>query len=113
MKIGWGSKGETRSIEHLSEPIWIAIPNESEVIVHLAPQVLSGIDWENLTASYQDSIALNQEWRVVISTKGEFDAVWYDRATHQLLRRVPQRHVMTWFVKGGKNNESNAFFEVK
>ena len=34
IKIGWGGKGKSHSIEHLSEPIWIAVLNEAEVMVH-------------------------------------------------------------------------------
>ncbi len=100
IKIGWGWQGETRSIEHLSTPIWIAVPNEKEVIVQLDAQVLSKTDWDQLTASYADSSLLDQEWRVVINTNGEFDAVWYDRSKGEVVRRIPQKHTMTWFAKG-------------
>ena len=79
IKIGLGVKGESHSIEHLSEPIWIAILDESEVNAHLDAQVLSKIDWNNLSANYADSALLNQEWRVVITTNGEFDASWFDK----------------------------------
>ena len=100
IKIGWGSKGKNHTIEHLSTPIWISLLDESEVIVHLDPQVLSKIDWENLSANYAESKLLQQEWRVVITTKGEFDAVWYDRKEDTIIRHYPQRHVMTWYAKG-------------
>ena len=109
IKIGWGSKGKTRSIEHLSEPIWIAVLNESEVVAHLDAQVLSKTDWNNLSANYADSTLLNQEWRVVITTKGEFDAVWYDKYNGKLVRRVPQKHTMTWFAKGNTENNKPFF----
>lgn len=100
LKIGWGWNSEERglSIEHLADPIWLAILDQKEVIAHLEPQVLSGIDWNSGTASYADSALLSQEWRVVINTDGTFDAVWYDRKENKLLRHVPQRHIITWFV---------------
>lgn len=101
LKIGWGGKGEKHSIEHLSEPIWIAILDESEVIAHLDPQVLSKINWDNLSADYADSTLLNQEWRVVVTTKSEFDAVWYDRNTGKVVQRRPQNHIITWFAQNG------------
>jgi len=110
IKIGWGWQGETRSIEHLSTPIWIAVPNEKEVIVQLDAQVLSKTDWDQLTASYADSSLLNQEWRVVINTNGEFDAVWYDRNKGEVSRRIPQKHTMTWFAKGKPSK--NPFFST-
>ncbi len=99
IKIGWGWKGENHSIEHLSVPIWIAILDESEVIAHLDPQVLSKTNWDNLSASYKDTTLLHQEWRVVITTKGDFDAVWYDRNNAKVIKRKPQKHTMTWFAK--------------
>ena len=106
IKIGWGTKGKTHTIEHLSEPIWIAVLDESEVIAHLDPQVFAKIDWETLSSQYSDSTTLNQEWRVAISTNGEFDAVWIDKITGKLIKRIPQNHPMTWFAKDGTNNNS-------
>jgi len=100
VKIGWGGKGENHSIEHLSVPIWIAVLDESEVIAHLAPQVLSMTDWDNLSANYQDENSAKTQWRVVITTKGEFDAIRIDRNSYKINKRVPQNHTMTWFVKG-------------
>lgn len=99
LKIGWGSKGKSHTIEHLSEPIWIAVLDETEVIAHIDGQILSKVDWDNLSASYSDSTYLDQEWRVVITTKGEFDAIWYDRKKGEVINRRPQNHTMTWFAK--------------
>ncbi len=109
IKIGWGSKGKNHTIEHLSEPIWIAVIDESEVIAHLDPQVLSKIDWKNLRANYSDSTLLTQEWRVAITTKGEFDAVWVNKIDGTLIKRVPQNHTMTWFVKDGDESSKPLF----
>lgn len=100
LKIGWGVKGKRHSIEHLAEPIWIAVLDESEVIVHLDPQVLSKPDWNKLTADYADSTLLKKEWRVVVSTKGTFDAVWYNRKNDNVVERRPQNHTISWFVRG-------------
>ncbi|PWL39716.1 hypothetical protein DKG77_02490 [Flagellimonas aquimarina] len=100
LKIGWGAKREDLSIEHLSSPIWLAILSEKEVMAHLDPQVLSNIDWDSLNVNYKDSDKLQQEWRVVLSTKSNFDAVWYDKKADTLIRRWPQKHIMTWFAKG-------------
>lgn len=104
IKIGWGAKGQSHQIEHIAEPIWIAILNEKEVVAHLEPQVMSGTDWEKLTANYADSALVKSEWRVVLTTKGEFDAIWYDRKDHQMTKRRPQKYVITWFIKGVDNN---------
>lgn len=106
IKIGWGGKREDLSIEHLSSPIWLAILSEQEVMAHLDPQILSGIDWNSLNANYKDPSLLQKEWRVVLTTKGDFDAVWYDKKADTLVRRWPQKHIMTWFAKD--HNEKKA-----
>ncbi len=111
IKIGWGSKGKTHSIEHLAEPIWIAILDEKEVVAHLNPQVLSKTNWDKLSANYSDTTLLNQEWRVVITSKGEFDAVWYDRNSGKVIKRIPQNHTMTWFAKSNIDNSTPLFLD--
>ena len=111
IKIGWGGKRENLSIEHLSVPIWLAILSEKEVMAHLDPQVLSGIDWDGLNASYEDSSLLQKEWRVVLTTKGDFDAVWYDIKADTLIRRWPQKHRMTWFAKGNLDDKVVPLFD--
>jgi len=113
IKIGWGVKGKSHTIEHLSEPIWLAVLDETEVIAHLDGQILSKVDWENLTANYSDSTRLNQEWRVVITTKGEFDAVWYDRNVGKIIRRSPQNHTLTWFAKDNPLSNKPLFLNEK
>lgn len=111
IKIGWGSKGKSHTIEHLSEPIWLAILDEKEVLAKLHPQSLPTIDWDSLNANYSNTEILNQEWRVVITTKGTFDAIWYDRKLDTLIKRVPQQHSMTWFVSSNSSINNNNFFE--
>ena len=115
VRIGWGWYNEDRnlSIEHLADPIWLAIIDQKEVIAHLEPQVLSGIDWTTGTASYADSALLNQEWRVVINTNGSFDAVWYNRKEGEISRRAPQKHLLTWFVDELPAEKTKALFENK
>ena len=97
IKIGWQSVGKTRKIEHLSTPVWLAVLNEREVVAYLDPQIFATMDWDNLSASYIDYKKLDIEWRVVLTTSGNFDAVWYDRKADTVIRRVPQNHQMTWF----------------
>ncbi len=113
LKIGWGVQREDLSIEHLSEPIWLAVLSEQEVMAHLDPQVLSAIDWDNLNANYEDTTLLDKEWRVVLTTKGDFDAVWYDRKADTIVRRWPQKHIMSWFAKGTPTKEAVPLFAPK
>ena len=88
IKIGWGGKGKNHSIEHLSLPIWIAVLDGKEVIAHLAPQVFAKTQWDKLSASFEDESLLSTQWYVAITTKGEFEAVWYDRKHNQVTKRV-------------------------
>jgi len=109
VKIAWGWDNGEKSMEHISEPIWTAILNEEEVLFHIDPQVFGRTDWELLQGSFAES-DLKNEWRVIIDTKGSFDAVWYDRDKNEVTRRVPQSHKMTWFIKGYKEKKANPFF---
>ncbi|GAB5473839.1 MAG: hypothetical protein Mars2KO_19380 [Maribacter sp.] len=97
IKVGWGSKGKTHTIEHLSEPIWLAIMDEKEVVAKLHPQYSATTNWDSLSADHSNSAILHQEWRVVLTTKSSFDAIWYDRKLDTIIKRVPQQHPMSWF----------------
>lgn len=114
VRIGWGWYNATRdlSIEHLADPIWLAIIDQKEVIAHLPPQVLSGINWETGTASYEEEALLDQEWRVVINTTGAFDAVWYNRKEGKRSRRSPQRHTIIWFVNEVAPTSTKPLFDL-
>ena len=68
------------------------------MIAHLEPQVLAHIDWTDGTADYENPSLFTNEWRVVINTNGEFDAVWFNRITEERSRRALQHHIITWFV---------------
>lgn len=114
VRIGWGWYNEQRdlSIEHLADPIWLAIIDQKEVIAHLPPQVLSAIDWDTGTANYEKESLLDQEWRVVINTTGDFDAVWYDRKEGKRSRRSPQQHTITWFVNERAPASTKPLFDL-
>lgn len=101
VKINWGWKDENRSLEHTAEPIWLAIINDQTVMAQLHPQVLARLDFEVADAAFGDDVSLGQEWRVTITSDGKFDAVWIDRKTLEVSRRLPQRHILTWYVRGG------------
>ena len=109
VKIAWGWHNGEKSMEHISKPVWTAILNEEEVLFHIDPQVFGGIDWELLIGSFEGK-DLKDEWRVIIDTNGSFDAVWYNRDTHEISRRIPQSHKMTWFVQGYEASEAQPFF---
>ncbi len=108
LRVAWGWENGDKQLEHVADPIWTNIINENEVIINLDPQVLSRIDWEKEYAHYEDSALHNYEWRVVISTNGSFDAVWYNRATNEIYRRMPQTHLMSWMLEYPENRTEPA-----
>lgn len=112
IKIGWGNRGKQHTIEHLSEPIWLAVLDEKEVVASLHPQSLAQTDWDKLESHYSNSNTLHEEWRVSITTKGSFDAIWYDRRGDSLIKRVPQNHAMTWFVKYNSELANGTLFDT-
>ena len=93
----------------MSEPIWLAVLDGEEVLAKLHPQYSSTLDWDALSGNHSDKKVLHQEWRVVINTDGSFDAIWYDRRTDSLIRRVPQHHTMTWFVRNQTKGEESLY----
>jgi len=115
VRIGWGWYNEKRdiSIEHLADPVWLAIIDQKEVMAHLEPQILAAINWDDASTSYEDSTLLDKEWRVVINTNGSFDAVWYSRKEEKVTRRAPQKQVLTWFVNELAPGNTKALFETK
>ena len=52
---------------------------------------------------------MDQEWRVVLTTKGDFDAVWYNRKNGDIIKRLPQNHPITWFAKDGSERGGRLF----
>ncbi len=110
VKIAWGWKRNGKSMEHISVPTWTAILNEEDVLFHIDPQVFGSIVWDSLAGTFEGE-QLTEEWRVIIDTNGTFDAVWYDRSTHKIVRRIPQHHRMTWFVQGVRDETAVPFYE--
>ncbi|MDT0608460.1 hypothetical protein [Croceitalea rosinachiae] len=107
IKIGWGNKNKRHSIEHIAQPIWLAILDEKEVIAHLEPQVLSNVNWEKGNANYETLSKIQEEWRVVITTKGDFDAIWYNRKEDSVTTRRVQNPVISWFGKRTKETSKS------
>ena len=105
VRVGWGWQMKGKSMEHISDPIWMVVLNEQEVMVHLDPQVLSKVEWDSLEVSYTNFDQLAHEWRVVLTIQGTFDAIWYDLEQHELVRHLPQQHIMSWFVQYPHNQD--------
>ena len=100
IQIGWGLarelNGAPASVEHLAAPVFIGIGDDSHVVAQLPEHVAPKSYWGAGSAFFDDAAVL---WRGLMSTNGTFDAVWANRATGEVIRRSPQRAVMTWYVR--------------
>jgi len=100
IQVGWGLarevNGEPASVEHLAAPVFIGIGDKAHVIAQLPEHIATRSYWGADAAFFDDPAVL---WRGLMSTNGTFDAVWANRATGEVVRRSPQRAVMTWYVR--------------
>ncbi|MHA7870826.1 MAG: hypothetical protein ACX939_00600 [Hyphococcus sp.] len=100
IQIGWGLSreidGGQASVEHLAAPVFIGIGDNDHVVAQLPEHVAPRSYWGANSAFFDDPAVL---WRGLMSTNGTFDAVWANRATGDVVRRSPQRAVMTWYVR--------------
>lgn len=100
IQIGWGLSrelnGQPASVEHLATPVFIGIGNDEHVVAQLSEHIAPRSYWGANSAFFDDPAVL---WRGLMSTSGSFDAVWANRTTGEVIRRSPQRAVMTWYVR--------------
>ena len=100
IQIGWGLArdidGEPASVEHIAAPVFLGIGDDDHVVAHLPEHIAPRSYWGENSAYFDDPAVL---WRGLMSTSGSFDAVWANRATGEIVRRSPQRAVMTWYAR--------------
>lgn len=100
IQIAWGlgreSDGVRRSVEHLAVPVFLTITDEDHVVAQLPEHVAPKSYWGADSALFDDPAVL---WRGLLSTTGSFDAIWSNRAAGALVRRSPQRAVLSWFAQ--------------
>jgi hypothetical protein len=99
IRFAWGFKVERDngllSVEHVAEPVFLSIINQSDVVVHL-PEHIAQESYGNLSRALFDNPAVM--WRGLMTTQGTFDAVWVNRATGDQVRRHSQRVGLSWFA---------------
>ncbi len=100
IQIGWGLErqidGERRSVEHVASPVFLGIADGEHVTAQLSEHIAPRSYWDVDQALFDDAAVM---WRGLMTTRGTFDAVWANRATGEVVRRSPQRAVMTWYVR--------------
>jgi len=102
IRIAWGNKGPTRSIEHTANPIWISIRNSDEVEVQIGNLLvnLNALGDPSEDHPRRERFGGTEKvvkWRASLKTDGTFNAVWYYPHNGEFIIRVPQRHPMKWF----------------
>jgi hypothetical protein len=100
VRFAWGvtvvtGDGRAISVEHVAEPVFLTIVNESDVVVHL-PEHIAQKAYGDMSGAVFDSAAVM--WRGLMTTEGAFDAVWVNRATGEEIRRYAQRVGLSWFA---------------
>lgn len=117
VRVGWGwerMRDDTLiRLEHMAEPIFLSIIREQDIaaVIDAHPLLENYLDIQQQTFREGGHI-----WQCVLSTTGTFNAKVYHRATGELLRDLPQRHHMSWFVEfpaHSPSNKSKPLFQIE
>lgn len=99
VRVGWGWQGEfgdsILSLEHLATPIFMSIIQQKHVsaIINAHPLLESYKDIQQQRFAKGGHI-----WQCILSTEGTFNAQVFDRSADSLIRDLPQKHTITWFL---------------
>lgn len=117
VRVGWGWE-RTREdsllrLEHMATPIFLSVIQEKDIaaVIDAHPLLDSYFDIQQQTFREGGHI-----WQCVLSTTGTFNAKVYHRANGELLRDMPQRHHMSWFVEFPAHpptNKSAPLFQIE
>lgn len=103
IRIAWGNKGPTSSIEHIADPMWISIRNGNDIEIQIGGFLVN----QNVLGEPPEDHPKRErfggtekvvEWRASLRTNGTFNAVWFYPHNGEFITRVPQRHPMRWFA---------------
>ncbi len=103
IRVVWKAKrpgNPTSFVEHVIEPIFITNASDQEVFIQTAEHIAQTSYWDT---EFQDFNSASIVWRGLLSTTGRFMAVWYNRATGQVVRKAPQRVEISWFADSKPN----------
>lgn len=101
IRIGWGLEfeidGDTRSVEHVAVPDFLTVVNGTDVVAQLPEHIAQQSYVDSAKSRFDDGAVL---WRGLLSSTGQFDAIWVNRASGDVVRRMPQRAQLTWYIQG-------------
>ncbi len=117
VRVGWGwermREDSLLRLEHMATPIFLSVIQEQDIaaVIDAHPLLESYFDIQQQT--FREG---GHSWQCVLSTTGTFNAKVYHRTTGELLRDMPQRHHMSWFVEfpsEGLNPKSPSLFQTE
>ncbi len=105
LRIAWGARraaDPSQTIEHIAEPVWVAVRNGTQVEVQLDDflinhAVLGEPEEDHPRRARFGGTSKAVMWRAQLKPDGSFDAVWYSPQTGELITRIPQQHELRWF----------------
>jgi hypothetical protein len=101
IRVAWGMRvaatSPPRSVEHAADPLFLTIMNGQEIFIQLPEHIAQESYSQPEKARFDEPAVM---WRGMMGTNGSFDAVWVNRATGAVVRRVPQRAAIAWFALG-------------
>lgn len=99
IRFAWGFRidrdGRPLSVEHVAEPVFLSVINETDVVVQLPEHIAQRAYADTSGALFGDPAVM---WRGLMTSEGVFDAVWVNRATGEQVRRHAQRVGLAWFA---------------
>ncbi|MEM6745979.1 MAG: hypothetical protein AAF608_01015 [Pseudomonadota bacterium] len=120
LRVGWGARRRSdpqHTIEHASEPLWIAVRDGQFVEVQIGDYLINlGVLGEpNEDHPARQRFGGTEQvvmWRANLKTDGSFDAVWYAPHSGAFVERVPQRHPMRWYANCRATSSAPLFPEL-
>lgn len=106
IRLAWGvrhPRDSTRSVEHTALPVFLTVVDNAEVFVQVAEHLAYADYWDPASQAIGDP---RLTWSAILGTTGTFNALWYNRATGELVRRLPQRVTITWYLEGDPSGQA-------
>lgn len=99
IRLSWGTSVPSRniSVEHAAEAVFTTITNGTDVVAQLPEHIGQQSYWNVEEAKFEAPAVM---WRGLMTTLGDFDAVLVNRATGEVVRRLPQKARIAWHVFG-------------
>lgn len=106
VRLAWGvrhPRDSTRTVEHTALPVFLTVVDNAEVFVQVAEHLAHADYWDPASQAIGDP---RLTWSAILGTTGAFNALWYNRASGEQVRRLPQRVTITWYLEGEASGQA-------